>query len=722
MRSIEPSVVDVRTGALLRITTAIETAATLDELLLLALNEFAHLLGVPQGGIVLLNDDETMAHLSSVFPPRVNLPPPVVVAETTYIDHVATSREIVQIDDFQAEPGTTALTEWLRNDDIRSMLLVPLVAQDKVTGVLALVTISHVRNFDDSEVAIVRVMAGQLAAAIYSFRITEQAQRRNDELSTLNDIAAAVTSTLDTREIYHLVVKQINEYFHVDAGSLLMLDDETGDLEFVMTLEGGEEKLAGVRVPAGQGVVGDVARTQHYDIVPDAQHDPRFYRKVSEDVGYVTQSILCAPMIVKGRTIGVIELLNKRDGVFTDEDGERLTRMATTIGVAIENARLFQQVSTGRDRLEAILNSTNNGILMADTHGVVVTANPMAAQLLRMKKTHIIGHQLSDILDDFRQRTLNISVPSWLNDGTDYTPSVVELEFGGVQHRFVRHFCLPVRDASGIEIGQLALFQDISKERELAQLRDDYTGMLVHDLRAPLTSIMNGVMMVKRGLVGPVSEQQEELLDIAHQGSQAMLEMINTLLDIAKLEQGDLSLNLEPLSPYVLTDEVLARLEPSARGQDVRLLQQLPVGLPPVEADREKLIRVLQNLLDNAIKFSPAGGEIILGSAYIHMPEEPQIVQVTLPVTLPALHAGEWLVFWVHDQGPGIPAKYHERIFEKFGQVRERKSRGTGLGLTFCKLAVEAHRGQIWLESVEGTGSIFALALPLTNNHNMSSA
>lgn len=724
MEIIEPSVVDVRTGALLRITSAIETAATLDELLLLSLNEFAHLLDVPHGGVVLLSEDNSVAYLASVYPPRVNLPPPVPLAETTYLCQVVSTRQIVQISDFQAHPGTTALTEWLSGEgDVRSMLLVPLVAQDRVTGILALLTVGETRNFNDSEVALARVMAGQLAAAITSFRITEDAQRRSDELATLNDIASAVTSTLDTREIYHIVVRQINEYFRVDAGSLLMRDEETGDLEFVMTLEAGEEKLAGVRVPAGQGVVGFVAETQRYAVVLDAQRDPRFYRKVSEDVGYETHSILCAPMVVKGRTIGVIELLNKQDGNFTDEDGERLTRMATTIGVAIENARLFQQVSNGRDRLEAILNSTNDGILMADMRGVVLTANPMAAQLLQVLKTDLIGRQLADILADLRDRALNMSTPSWLN-GDERTRDVVEMEFSGAQRRFIRHFLLPVRDTSGTEIGQLALFQDISKERELAQLRDDYTGMLVHDLRAPLTSIMNGIMMVKRGLGGPVSEQQEELLKIAHQGSQAMLEMINTLLDISKLEQGQLTLNPEPLSPYALVDDVLLRLESSARGQHVRLQQQLAVGLPTIEADREKLIRVLQNLLDNAIKFSPVGGEITLGGEFVQIDEAGryEVVAGERLLSVPLLSEGEWLIFWVRDQGPGIPMQYHERIFEKFGQVRGRKVRGTGLGLTFCKLAVEAHRGRIWLESVEGEGSTFALALPVNGNYIASNA
>lgn len=724
VQTFETMAVDVRTSALLRIASAIETAATLDELLMLTLNEFARLLDIPVGGIVLINEEEQVGQFVSTYPPRVTMPPPLDLPQTTYLRQVVATRQSVAIYDLHTDNDLSSpIRQFLHAEQVRSVLLIPLVAQDKLAGVLALGTVGQPRIFTENEIALARVLTGQLAAAIASFRTTEAAQRRSDELATLNDIAAAVTSSLDTREVYHLVVQKLNEYFRVDAGSLLMRDDETGDLEFVMTLEAGEEKLAGVRVPRGQGVVGHVAESQRYEIVHDAQNDPRFYRQISESVGYVTRSILCVPMVVKGRTIGVIELLNKRDGLFTEEDGERLIRMAATIGVAIENARLFQQVTTGRDRFEAILNSTNDGILMADMRGIVMTANPMAAQLFGVRKEELIGRQIADLLADLRERALDVNIPSWLNDDRQ-TPDVVELEIGGAQRRFIRHFSLPVREASGAEIGQLALFQDISKERELAQLRDDYTGMLVHDLRAPLTAIMNGIMMVKRGLGGPVSDQQHELLGIAHQGSQTMLEMINTLLDIAKMEQGRMTLNLEPLSPYAVVDETLDRLRVSAQNQNVRLQQRLAVGLPTIEADRDKLVRVLQNLLDNALKFSPNGAETTLGAAYVRTGagEHDQSAIATHQLRLPALPPGEWLVFWVRDQGPGIPAQYHERIFEKFGQVRGRKVRGTGLGLTFCKLTVEAHHGQIWLESTEGAGSTFALALPLTQEHEASGA
>jgi signal transduction histidine kinase len=324
----------------------------------------------------------------------------------------------------------------------------------------------------------------------------------------------------------------------------------------------------------------------------------------------------------------------------------------------------------------------------------------------------LIGCQLDELIDELMSRALVVEEPTWLNEGASHRVIEIELNDGPV--RYVRHTTLPVLDTANMQIGRLALFEDIAKDRELARLREDYTGMLIHDLRAPLTAIMNGIMMMLRGLGGPVSEQQRELLGIAYQGSQTMLEMVNTLLDISKMEQGRMNLNLEPLSPYALVDEAIERLRASIQQRRINLVQNLAISLPPIEADRDKIVRVLQNLIDNAVKFSPERGMVTIGGRYLALASHVAgDVHPDLPFALPEMEAGEWLIYWVRDEGPGIPPQYHARIFEKFGQVQQQKSRGTGLGLTFCKLAVEAHKGKIWLQSREGLGSTFAFALPV---------
>jgi PAS domain S-box-containing protein len=716
MEMTDTPLAELRSDALLRITQAIETAATLDELLLLALGELTQLFGVGRGGVGFLDETGRISSIACEYPPQVTPLDLSRIADVPALRHLIQQRQPLQVDDSERPDKYEPAWEVLRMRNIRSLLIVPLVAQDQLLGILALGMTQELREFRPDEIALARVLASQLAAAIATFRLNAEAQRRNDELKTLNDIATTVTSSIDTHEVYKLIVQKLNEYFKVDAGSLLLRDEDTDDLVFVMTLEGGEEKLAGVRVPPGQGVVGHAVTTQHWEIVHDAQNDPRFYGKVSEDVGYVTRSILCVPMIVKGRVIGAIELLNKLNGQFAEEEAERLMRMAAFIGVAIQNAHLFQQVADGRDRLEAILNSTTDGILMTDTAGTVLTANPTAASLFEAHEHELIGKTLDQLLGGLHARAHEVIARTRSGDAANEageTPvQVSEIELRDPRHRFIRQLAMPVRDVNGDVFGQLAVFRDITQEKELEQLREDYTGMLVHDLRAPLTSIMNGVMMVRRGLGGPVTDQQQELLKITHQGSQTLLELINTMLDISKMEQGRMPLDLQPLAPYAILDQAIERLQGSASTQRVQIEQRLAVGLPLVEADNDKIVRVLQNLIDNAIKFSPTNGIVTLGACFY---AGRQTLGDDLPIH-PQLPGGQWLIMWVQDRGPGVPRAYHERIFEKFGQVRGGKVRGTGLGLTFCKLAVEAHGGRIWLESEEGAGSVFAFALPLKHD------
>jgi signal transduction histidine kinase len=175
------------------------------------------------------------------------------------------------------------------------------------------------------------------------------------------------------------------------------------------------------------------------------------------------------------------------------------------------------------------------------------------------------------------------------------------------------------------------------------------------------------------------------------------------------MESGSMTLDLKPLSPYALIDTALERLQVSAQSLRVTIEQHLTAHVPLIEADEDKLSRVLQNLLDNAIKFSPNGGAITIGVDFCDQ-------RHALPQTTPihsSIDPGSWVVFWIQDRGRGIPAAYHQRIFEKFGQDRDQKVRGTGLGLAFCKLTVEAHGGHIWVESEEDQGSVFAFALPL---------
>jgi signal transduction histidine kinase len=225
---------------------------------------------------------------------------------------------------------------------------------------------------------------------------------------------------------------------------------------------------------------------------------------------------------------------------------------------------------------------------------------------------------------------------------------------------------------------------------ELEELRDALIHMIVHDLRTPLTSIIGGLQTIIDTDFDP--DLTQEFTASALSSANVLLEMVNTLLDVNKMESGQMTLDLAPLDVGAVTQAAVSQVADLARSREQQLVTRADGGCDGLMADSDKTRRVMVNLLSNAIKFTPDGGRIELS----------------------ATCDDEGLVISVSDNGPGIPEEYRERIFEKFGQVAGRKSKlpSTGLGLTFCKMVAEAHGGRIWVESVVGEGSTFRVLLP----------
>jgi signal transduction histidine kinase len=239
------------------------------------------------------------------------------------------------------------------------------------------------------------------------------------------------------------------------------------------------------------------------------------------------------------------------------------------------------------------------------------------------------------------------------------------------------------------------LQQNYKRLQDLEGLREDLTHMIVHDLRTPLTSVMAALQTFE--VVGELNADQREVLDISVTGSSALLGMINSLLDVEKFESGAMDLDYSLLSVEQLVASAVGQVYALAQAKNLTLDQELGPDLPWLNGDENKLQRVLVNLLGNAVKFTPAGGVI---TVQVGLSESSQCVE-----------------FCVQDTGEGIPPEAFERIFEKFGQVASRASgraMSTGLGLTFCKLAVEAHGGQIGVESSLTEGSRFCFTIPLS--------
>jgi two-component system, sensor histidine kinase and response regulator len=281
-----------------------------------------------------------------------------------------------------------------------------------------------------------------------------------------------------------------------------------------------------------------------------------------------------------------------------------------------------------------------------------------------------------------------------LNDTTD---RVKAIEAGGDDFLTKPHNRLilgaRVRSLLKLKAATDALEQSFRKLRELEKIRDDLMKMIVHDLKTPLTSVLATLEMVLDGDFGLVTEDQRRALGDAEGKSEDLLALIEDLLEISRIEEGMIVLQPAPIAPAAFLAEVVHEWSLRFQQESAKATVDVTDDAPVFEADKNLLKRVLSNLIGNALTHTPHA--------------------VTL--ALSARKEGDGVLFTVADDGPGIPAEYHEVIFRKFEQVKATvpRVRSSGLGLAFCKLVADAHGGRIWVQSAEGRGSAFHLFLPL---------
>jgi signal transduction histidine kinase len=277
--------------------------------------------------------------------------------------------------------------------------------------------------------------------------------------------------------------------------------------------------------------------------------------------------------------------------------------------------------------------------------------------------------------------------------------------------RHIEQVALPVIDRYGAVVGRLVVFRDVTEEHRLAQMRQNLTDMIVHDLRSPLTAVIGGVQVASDLLrISDDPEPIQRALAMADQSCNRLMSLVDSLLDISRLDAGQMPLELQPFSLPSLAQSVVQQMEPLAQRETVTLQLQTVSAVPSVDADYELINRVLINLVDNALKHSPRESTVtieITSDAGNGKREPAEHDVISEGPSGPAVRCT------VIDSGPGIPVEYRKQVFERFAQLDSRR-RGKGLGLAFCQLVVQAHGGHIWVDdSPDGEGSAFSFTLPV---------
>ena len=749
---------------------------------------------------------------------------------------------------------------------------VPLIVNERLIGVIVLASSREGYVYRQEHVNLLMTIAAHAAVALDRAQLHERTERQAQQLMVLNRIGRTITSSIDPRQVPGIILRQVTELLNVEESSLLLTDEDTGEMVFAYTTGQVGQRILGQRLPRGVGIAGYVVTNGQSVIVNDVQSDKRFYRSMDLSTGYTTRTLLAVPLRGVGGVEGVIEVLNRRDQrPFTIEDQRLLEALADYAVIALENARQFQKIDqalarraqelartneqleqnlrsltalnafgmainttlrspheilsmtargisemtgalgamallpkgdgfhavvsiglrlpiderllnavrhviatgrpgtlepdlnapgrsprcttfivplratqrtigcvcvayanalpdlsdqetvilfasqaavaiesielfvavrTARDQMASILASTREGIMLIGTDGSIAIANAALSDLTALDAGSFQGMPIDVFLARWFETAtyateecaaLQRAIDDALSGAAQFIAG--ELSGNPGRLRYLEWSVLRAQGSGDSHGGVLLVLRDITAAREADRLRQDLTHMIVHDLRSPLSSVMASIEMMRR-VPGALNDQQIHVLQIANTSATHMLDMINTLLDISRLEAGRMPLERYRGDIRSIIADAVQRLSSLALDRAITIEIKVDEDIPHISADIGLVGRVVQNLVSNAIKFSNRGGLVEVRAAAFRSEDGQEKVLVT-----------------VRDQGVGIAPGDRERIFAKFSQVGERRG-GTGLGLAFCKQAIEAHGERIWVESELGRGSTFFFTVP----------
>ena len=607
-------------------------------------------------------------------------------SEDQLIGQVLKQKKTLLIADVQREAGWVKSEKIPETSKIRGWIGAPLIVQDKVVGVLA-VDRQEADSYGPAEVEIVSAFAHQAATAVANSQLYSQSQRQMKAMVALAETARVVSASLDLNEVLQRILSQTMSTLDVEAASLALIDEETGELEFKVASGSGAESMIGIRLARGEGIAGWVVDRGEPIIVEDVQKDTRFFPDVDQQIGFKTNALACVPIHIKDEIKGVLEAINPGLGAFEPHQLEILMGIAGLAGTAIEHARLFTETQAARQRYAGLFDDSIDPILITDLEGTITDANYHAQTFLGRSAKSLVGSQVMD---------LHVPIEdSEIPQSSELLPGLALSYEASATHSDGNQLPVEVH-VKRIDVERQPVLQwmlrDISERKALDQLRTDLTSMLFHDLRSPLGNIISSLEVMKTSIQED-DEDLDAIVSVAQRSSRRLSRLIDSLLDINLLESGTAVLRTSPSSIAQLLEEAIEEVQPiaDAKGQQLKVNDN-DRGLPDLEIDKDMIRRVMINLIENAVKYTPSDGSIIISMEKIDSE----------------------IRFDVRDTGPGIDPKDHKRIFEKFARVeRKGRSKGLGLGLAFCRLAIEAHGGRIWVESGPEQGSIFSFTLPL---------
>jgi PAS domain S-box-containing protein len=569
-----------------------------------------------------------------------------------------------------------------------------------MTLLLLLILASEVLTpaFDARIVMTIALTLGLLALTVVNVwlynRVEAALKQRVLQMAALSEISKELFLTLNQEQVYKLLLDRAYDAVRAQSGAIL-LHEAVAEPQLI------------ARRNATQLTTSTLLTLDSYHEAM-AQRRPVVQGQTPTNGATFTQGMrtrMLVPIQRDKDLVAMMVLETRRANGFSEDDFSFARQLAAQAGIVIENARMFDWFQESRNRLQVILDSMTEAVIVFGTDGKIALANPTVAMLLGLTPNLLIGETVDRLL---HRPDLNIAKK------LGFTPDALRVLFrdsltltSGARHTYDIHLndetayvdrtITPIIGYSGRTEGFVLVFSDVTEAHHATQTREDLTRMIVHDLRSPLAALNASMKLLSEiggkdsGDIVPIIQRTA---DTSQRALRKMLHMVNSLLDIAKMENGNLVLDRDFHHLRPMAEAVRSEMMPLADELDIQIVVDVTQDLPALKIEGDKIERVMLNLLDNALKYSPVGSTITVRGRQTD---------------------GDAVRIEVIDNGPGIPDDQKDAVFERFRQVdsgqRGRRT-GTGLGLSFCRMAVRAHGGHIWVEDNPDGGSIFVFTLP----------
>jgi signal transduction histidine kinase len=517
----------------------------------------------------------------------------------------------------------------------------------------------------------------QLNDVLEALKVTlTQLHKSNKQTSALLDASRAVLKYEKFIDAARAIFESCREVIGATGGYVALLAENKKDNEVLFLESGGRPCTVDPNLPMPvRGLRAEAylsGKTVYNNDFPNSEWAGLL------PAGHVAiDNVLFAPLVIEGKTVGLIGLADKPGG-FTQDDAEMATAFGGLASVALQNSRTMDSVQAERDKLTGILDAMEDGVYIVSRNYDIEYANPA----LKRELGPVEGCKCHSYLHDRE------TVCPWCNNEEVFAGKTVHREqYLPKTKKTYDLVDTPIKNPDG-SVSKMEIFHDITERKRVEHLKDEFIGLVSHELRTPLTVITGSLRTAMSEGLPP--EEVRELLQNAIEGADQLAVILENMLELSRYQAGRLTLRVEPVSIAGTARSVIKKLQDQRVSH--QFLMDIPKELPPVEADPVRLERILYNLLENATKYSAPGSRIEVS----------------------ARTEGDFIVSRITDQGPGISPDDQARLFELFQQLgtSQRATSGAGLGLVVCKRLVEAQGGWIKVDSTPGRGSTFSFALP----------